>query len=761
MKVTKPITERLVTKPGEAETKPVPTPPPPAPSSGAVQHEVLADGVCVLTFDCAGTSANVFNESVLHELEEHLGIIEHDERVRSLVLRSAKEAIFIAGADLHALSASVESPADTPSPGLVDFIELGQRVFTLLASLKIPTVAAIHGACVGGGMELALACDYRIASPDKATKLGFPETQLGILPAWGGCTRLPKLVGLPVALNLILKGKTVPARKALKLGLIDAIAPKERLLELARQWLKRGKRPASRKLRVLFTNNAPLARLALPLLRARVMRDTYGHYPAVLKALEVTCLGVGDAVENSLKREREAIMQLANTDASRNLMRLFFLQERAKKVQAETGFSLRPMPARKPGTKSISSADRLPPIKHPAVIGAGVMGAGIAHWLSSRKLPVILRDLNPEAVARGMTAIHKNYEEAVKRHILTRVEARAGYDRIYPVTGDVSLKHTDLVIEAAVEKMDLKKDLFRKLAENTGPETILATNTSALSVSEIAAATHSPERVVGLHFFNPVHRMQLVEVVVGHHTDPLVLERTVRFVQQIGKLPVVVSDSPGFLVNRILMPYLMEAATLFTAGASIEDVDGAMLEFGMPMGPLRLVDEVGLDVAHHVAETLTLHFADRMNTPPILKSLLAAGLLGRKSQHGFYRHEMKKPEPNDAVRMFQQPSWANKLSRTDLQRRMVLLMINEAARCLEEEVVTAPEDVDFAMVMGTGFAPFRGGPLRYADSIGLARIVHDLQHEADMGDPYFTPCSLLLLKAKRLETFYPQKGVVA
>ncbi|HEY1173954.1 MAG TPA: 3-hydroxyacyl-CoA dehydrogenase NAD-binding domain-containing protein [Verrucomicrobiae bacterium] len=752
MKITKPITERLVTQAGKGDITPIEVT---SPAGGAVQHEVLADGTCVLTFDCPGTSANVFNESVLRELDEHIGIIGSDARVKGLVLRSAKESIFIAGADLHALSASLESSAE-PSPGLAEFIELGQRVFTHLAALKVPTVAAIHGACVGGGMELALACDYRIASPDKVTKLGFPETQLGILPAWGGCTRLPKLVGLPTALDLILKGKMLPARKAQKVGLVDATAPKERLLDLARQWLRKGKRPASRKLNVLLTNNSPVARLTLPYVRTKVMKETYGHYPAALKALEVTCLGVGAKEEESLKRERDAILALAGTEASRNLMRLFFLQERAKKIQAETGFSLRPVA----GRKVAKSFDNLPLIKRPAVIGAGVMGAGIAHWLSSRKLPVLMRDINPDAVARGMTAIHKNYDEAVKRHILTRTEARAGYDRIYPGTGDVSLRNMDIVIEAAVEKMDLKKELFRKLAAQTGPETILATNTSALSVSEIADSTPSPDRVVGIHFFNPVHRMQLVEVVVGHHTDPMVLERAVRFVQQIGKLPVVVSDSPGFLVNRILMPYLMEAATLFTAGARIEDIDAAMLEFGMPMGPLRLVDEVGLDVAHHVAETLTLHFNDRMNTPAVLKSMLGAGLLGKKSGQGFYRHEQKKPLPNEAVRMYQQPSWADKLSRADLQRRMVLLMVNEAARCLEEEVVTAPEDVDFAMVMGTGFAPFRGGPLRYADSLGLARVVKEMQHEADMGDPYFTPCSLLQRKALRNETFYPQKGVI-
>ncbi len=756
MKTTKPITERLIMKPQATPTTPPAEPTITAP--GAIQREVLGDGVCVLTFDTPGSSANVFNTATLNELNAHLTAIELDDRVRSVVLLSAKPAIFIAGADLHALSSALDSPAEVPSPGLVDFIALGQRVFVHLASLRIPTVAAVHGACVGGGMEVSLACDYRIASTDKSTKLGLPETQLGILPAWGGCTRLPKLIGLPAALDLILKGKVVPARKALKLGLVDSVVPKERLLDMARQLIRRGKRSTATSPRQFVTTNRLIARMMLPFVRAKLMRETYGHYPAVLQALEVICHNVGDTLENSLQRERDAIEVLATTEACRNLMRLFFLQERAKKVRDETGYSLRPpaRSAKQPVTESL----RLAPIKQTAVIGAGVMGAGIAQWLSSHKMPVILRNVAPDQVGRGMSTIQKLYREATKRHVMTPLEAQKGLDLIRPAATEVPLRDVDLVIEAAVEKMDLKKAIFRKLAETSGPNTILATNTSALSVSEIAAATNAPERVVGIHFFNPVHRMQLVEVVVGHQTDPVVLDRTVRFVQQIGKLPVVVSDSPGFLVNRILMPYLMEAATLFMAGASIEDIDGAMLEFGMPMGPLRLVDEVGLDVAHHVAETLSYHFQDRMHTPAILNEMTAAGLLGRKTEHGFYHHQMKQAAPNEAVKMFQEPLWAARLSREALQRRMVLLMINEAARCLEEEVVTAPEDVDFAMVMGTGFAPFLGGPLRYADTLGIEHVVKALQQECDAHSPYFAPCALLQRKLSKGETFYPQKGIV-
>jgi len=304
--------------------------------------------------------------------------------------------------------------------------------------------------------------------------------------------------------------------------------------------------------------------------------------------------------------------------------------------------------------------------------------------------------------------------------------------------------------------MDWKTQLFQRLGDLARHDAVLATNTSALSVSEIAAGTKSAERVVGIQFFNPVHRMQLVEVVVGRQTAPEVAQRALRFVQQIGKLPVLVKDSPGFLVNRILMPYLIEAGHLFEAGARTEDIDEAMLEFGMPMGPLRLIDEVGVDVASHVAEELGARFSDRMHTPRVLAQMLKAGLLGRKSGRGFYLHTSKEPEVNSGL--FQEKEWAKHFGREELQKRMVLLMVNEAARCLEEQIVTEPADVDFAMIMGTGFAPFRGGPLRHAESLGLERVVETMKRLADTGAAYFGPCSLLQKLAGERKRFYPEKG---
>jgi 3-hydroxyacyl-CoA dehydrogenase/enoyl-CoA hydratase/3-hydroxybutyryl-CoA epimerase len=705
----------------------------------AIRREITSDQICVLTFDRPGSSANVFDRAALEELDAHLDFIAGSPKLKGAVLASAKNSIFIAGADLHAL-------ANASPDELLRLIELGQAVFTRLASLRIPTVAAIHGACVGGGCEIALACDYRIATPDRVTKIGLPETQLGILPAWGGSTRLPRLVGLPKALDVILGGKTLAAKQALRYGMVDDLAPRERLVDFACRKilnqglnLRRGRHPLKR----LATNNALVANLISLRVQSQLLKKTRGHYPALFKALEVVRKGVSRSVGESLKLERDAILELAPTEECRNLIRVFFMQEHAKKC----GYLVENV-----GTKP-------KPVARAAVIGAGVMGAGIAHWLSSRSIQVVLRDINTEQVAKGMAGIARLYEGGVKRHALTKLEARAGFDRVCPATTDVPLTKADLIIEAAVEKMPLKKAIFARLGLLSGPDTILATNTSALSVTEIAESVDAPERVVGIHFFNPVHRMQLVEVVIGRKTNPQVVERAARFVQQIGKLPVLVKDSPGFLVNRILMPYLIEAGHLFESGASIEDIDESMLAFGMPMGPLRLIDEVGVDVAHHVADTLAESFKERLRAPRVLSQMLKAGLLGRKTERGFYLYNAKDPEPNTGVALFQESDAAAHLAPEELARGMALLMVNEAALCLEEEIVAEPGDVDFAMIMGTGFAPFRGGPLRYADSLGVAKVVDDLKRLAERDGLRFQPCKLLLSMAEGSRRFYPEKGL--
>jgi 3-hydroxyacyl-CoA dehydrogenase / enoyl-CoA hydratase / 3-hydroxybutyryl-CoA epimerase len=693
-----------------------------------IHRTIRDDGICLLMLDRAGSSANIFDRATLEELRGELDFIESQSgTLKGVIFASAKRSIFIAGLDLKSIGENASATE------INEIIEMGQGQFNRIAELRIPTAAAIHGAAVGGGFEISLACDWRIASPDHATKIGLPEVKIGLLPAWGGSTRLPRLIGLPKALDVILGGKTPAARSALKLGMIDAIVPAENLIAFAAKKIMEGK-PHRSGHRVV--NNPLAAMIIAKKLRPQLLAKTHGHYPAILKALEVVTRGILKSILGSLALEREGIIELVQGDACRNLIRVFFLQERAKKT-----------PATNRDGKPVSRA---------AVIGAGVMGAGIAQWLSARHLPVVLRDVNTEQVARGMSTISKLYSDGVKRHVLSRVEAREGLDRIFPAPIEAPLRHVDLVIEAAVENLELKKTLFQRLDALAGDETILATNTSALPVSELAASTRKPERVLGLHFFNPVHRMQLVEVVAARQTAPEVLDRAVKFARQIGKLPVVVKDSPGFLVNRILMPYLIEAGALFESGASIEDIDGAMLDFGMPMGPLRLIDEVGVDVALHVSKTLSAHFGGRMKIPAVLGRMMDAKMLGRKNGTGFYVHEKGDARPNPEVMKF--AAFSSTTTRTsgreELQDRMVLLMINESARCLEEQIVGAPEDVDFAMINGTGFAPFRGGPLRYADSLGAERIIGTMVKLVERGADYFAPCDLLKQMAAAGKKFY-------
>ena len=469
-------------------------------------HRVLdTDGICTLTFDRPNSSANLFDRATLRELDAHLGALEGEPHLRGLILASAKQNIFIAGADLHALGgtdrqrAAGLQPADeagaretvmekpvapavtTPcqfqsGSMLPELIQLGQAVFRRLAMLPVPKVAAIHGACVGGGFEMTLACDHRVASDARVTKVGLPEIKLGIIPAWGGCTRLPRLVGLPRALDVILAGRVLSAERALKLGLVDQLVPREQLLQIARAHILHPPKPHHPHLRIA---NNPVSAL---LIRTRAARElaakTRGNYPAPFEALDVATHGVALSVEQSLELEREAVLRLANGETCKNLLRLFLMRERAKK----------------------SPTKMHEPITRAAVIGAGVMGAGIAQCLSSRGLSVILRDVSLDQLVRGMAVVSKLYEDAVQHHQLTPLEARDGLDRVFSAATDVPLREVELVIEAAPEMLPLKRDIFRCLAAQTSPKTILATNTSALSVTEIAAATASPERVIGLHF---------------------------------------------------------------------------------------------------------------------------------------------------------------------------------------------------------------------------------------------------------------------
>jgi 3-hydroxyacyl-CoA dehydrogenase/enoyl-CoA hydratase/3-hydroxybutyryl-CoA epimerase len=686
-----------------------------------IRRETGDDHICVLTFDRPNSGANIFDAATLDELNEHLDAVEKDASLRGLIIASAKKSIFVAGADLKTLLQGAQSGE------MHEFIERGQQVFNRLADLKIPTIAIIHGASAGGGYEVALACDYRVASDAPATRIGLPETGLGLLPAWGGCTRLPRLIGAEKAAEVILKGKLYSAQEALEIGLVDEIAPPDQLLGRAREKLGAGKRKMEEGSMVGSSRRDD----SLKLSGERSVPTSATGNPALARAYEIINKTQSISPDESLRLELDGIVDLGKSESTQNLIRNFFLAEKYKK-----------------GTS------RTPPEKivHAAVIGAGVMGSGIAQWLSARGVTVILRDVAREQIDRGLANVEKIYGDAVKRGLMNEEKAKQGRARICGSTAPMELRDVQFVVEATSEKMEIKKEVFRELAMEAGPKTVVATNTSALSVSELAEVTVSPEHVIGLHFFNPVSRMKLVELVIAKQTSDETRDRSLAFVRQIGKLPVIVRDSPGFLVNRVLFPYLLDAAELVESGMDAQRIDRALVEWGMPMGPLRLIDEIGVDITIDIGNTLEKAYGQRDNVPNVLTRLRDQQMLGRKTGAGFYKYEGKAQTPNDSL---PRPEAASTPAATaeELTHRLIFLMVNEAARCVEERVVDSPEDADYGMILGTGFAPFRGGPLRFAEHFGIKRTVEELERLART-EKKFTPCEILKKHARDGTKFY-------
>jgi 3-hydroxyacyl-CoA dehydrogenase / enoyl-CoA hydratase / 3-hydroxybutyryl-CoA epimerase len=701
-----------------------------------IRREIGDDQICLLTFDRPESGANIFDAATLDELNEHLDFVENDVSLRGVIIASAKKSIFIAGADLKTLLQQAQTG------DLRAFIAGGQRILNRLGELEIPTVAAIHGACAGGGYEVTLACDYRVASDDPATRIGLPETTLGLIPAWGGCTRLPRLIGAEKAAQVILKGKLYSAQEASKLGLVDEVATRDQLLDLARKKLRDVKRKMEGGAPV--TPSADSRDLVPPIMLGN---------PAPARALEVIKNGLSASTQQALAFELDAIVDLGKTESTQNLIRNFFLAEKYKKG---------------------SSKAVVPKVVHTAVIGAGVMGSGIAQWLSSRGVTVILRDIAREQIDHGLADIEKTYADAVKRGLMTEEKAKEGRARIVASTAPMELRDVQIVIEAASEKIDIKKEIFRELAMQAGPKTIIATNTSALPVSRLADATVSPEHVIGLHFFNPVSRMKLVEVVIAKQTSDDTRERTLAFARQIGKLPVLLRDSPGFLVNRVLFPYLLDAAELFESGLDADKIDNALTQWGMPMGPLRLIDEIGVDITVDIGNTLEKAHGRRDHVPTVLLWSRDRGMLGRKTGAGFYKYEGKTQTPNESLVQWRRglhadpegaegpaippdshrdPRTLSELNETELAHRLVFLMVNEAARCVEEQVVDSAEDADYGMILGTGFAPFRGGPLRFAEHFGLKKVVAEME-ELARREEKFSPCEVLKKHARDGTKFY-------
>jgi 3-hydroxyacyl-CoA dehydrogenase / enoyl-CoA hydratase / 3-hydroxybutyryl-CoA epimerase len=682
--------------------------------------EVGADRLATLTFDSPDKKVNVFTRGAFQELEKILEELGSRRDIGCLILLSGKPWSFIAGADVEEI-ARVTDPVEAEAGS-----RMGHRLFSAWEALPFPTVAAIRGICLGGGLEISLASTYRVASDRADTKMGLPEVRLGILPGWGGSTRLPRRIGIAEALDLILTGKTVVGRKALQLGLVDALLPDARFLDALRDFaLERLDRPRQDEggvdFRELLLERNPVGRKILfDQARKKTLGQTRGHYPAPLRAIEVVRVGIEDGVKAGFDAEARAVAELATSRISKNLVHVFRLTEDAKK---ETGL---------PGAEPL-------PVHATAVLGAGVMGGGIAQLIAETDLPVRMKDVNADALASGMRHAAERFDQQVKRRRLAAPEARRKMTLIQPTLDFSGFRRADLVIEAIVEKLAVKQEVFAETARHVRDDAVLASNTSSLSIAGIGAKTPHGGRVVGMHFFNPVHRMPLVEVIVPEGSDAAAVNTVFAFTRKLGKTPVLVKDTPGFLVNRLLMFYSIESLWLLDEGYRIEDLDRAMTDWGMPMGPMALTDEVGIDVATKVAHILHEAFSDRLSLPAWFDRVPESGRLGTKNGKGFYRYEdgeRKDPDPAVYGLLGLHPRVEHPDPGT-IADRMVLPMVNEAARCLEEGIVRSAADVDLALIFGTGFPPFRGGLCRWADQEGLESIIATLERlESSAGDRF-------------------------
>lgn len=689
--------------------------------------DVGPDGLATLTFDHPDKRVNIFDREVLEELESAVDELAGRSDIGVLVLLSGKEKGFIAGADVNMI-ADVRDPVEAEAG-----VRFGQRVFASWEALPFPTVAAIRGACMGGGTEIALASTWRVASDHQSTKIGLPETKLGIIPAWGGSTRLPRLVGIEQALDVILAGKNVYPRKALRIGLIDALLADARFHDLVRDFA-RGKMGEKRRSRAgggfdvkeLLLEKNPLGRKILfDQAEKQTLSKTGGNYPAPLEALEVIRTGIEEGMQAGFNAEARAAGTLAVSAEAKNLIHVFQLMESSKGKGGET-----------PDAREV---------KNLAVLGAGAMGGGIGQLAAEKGIAVRLKDIEQPALASGMEHASRVFRRQVKKRRLSEQELKRKMALLRPTLDYTGFRRVDAVIEAIVEKLPVKQKVFAEVAGEVGADTILASNTSALSIDAIAKDTPNPERVVGMHFFNPVDKMPLIEVIAGERSADWAVDTVVALSRDLGKVPVRVKDSPGFLVNRLLTFSLGEALWLVADGYRIEDVDRAMKAWGMPMGPIALTDEVGVDIAIEVAHTLNAAYGDRLPLPEWVDRPQEDGRLGKKNGKGFYRYddgERQDPDPEVYELIGVEPTAEDPDPRTIVDR-MVLRMVDEAARCLDEGVVASPGELDLAMILGTGFPPFRGGVCRYADQRGPEEIVHTLEALTGEVGPRYQPSDAL------------------
>jgi len=708
--------------------------------------EIDNNGVANLILDLPGEKVNKLSRPVLEELEKALNVIDGNKAISVLLITSNKKDIFIAGADINEIKDII-----TEKDARVK-VKKGQDILTKIANLKFPTIAVIDGACMGGGCELALACDYRVVVASVKTNLGLPEVNLGIIPGFGGTQRLPSLVGLPNALKIILSGKPIDYKKAYKIGLADLIVRKEflesSLSDFVTEILKKNNRfykkqkSLKRKryiLEVLFFGKALIYHLA----KKDLLNKTKGFYVAPFYALEVIKKTYGTSyISRGLKIELDAFCELVVSDISKNLIELFFIGEEIKKDDG------------------IGGKAKIRDVKETAVLGAGIMGGGIAWSLANADINVRMKDIASESIAVGYQQISKIFKQLKRIRKVTQNQINMKMARVSSSTDYSGFKNLDLVIEAAPENIILKKNILAELEHKIKEDTIIASNTSSLSIDDMSHALKEPERFVGMHFFNPVNRMPLVEIIKGHKTSDETLATVVDLAKKLKKTPIVVKDVSGFLVNRILLPFMNEAAYLLQDGADIAKIDEVIERFGMPMGPFSLADVVGIDVGVKVANSLYESYGSRMEVALTLNRMLEKhpDSLGKKSNKGFYLYP-KKEINRDILRIVAEARREENIHSIHISNnliidRCILTMVNEAAKCIDEGVVKNARYLDMAMIMGTGFPAFRGGILKYADARGIKDVVKRLEDLNKKLGERFEVSKLLIDMAKNNKTFY-------
>lgn len=703
----------------------------------------ITNNIGTIEFDQKDSKVNVLTAETLKELDSILEEVKKQVSLEALIILSRKKDVFIAGADIKEIESITEAEEGEQKS------KAGQDIFNKLEDLNIPTIAVIDGVALGGGCELALACQYRLATFNEKIRIGLPEVNLGILPGFGGTCRLPRVAGIAEGLKMILTGKPVDSRKALKIGLVDKLVPSAGLSESIQEFIaqiKSGKflenkynRRCRKPLQKILEGSLIVQALTFSRAKKSVLQSTKGFYPAPLKALEVIKENYYLNRTKGLLLEAKAFGELVQTEICKNCIHVFHISEKYRKLKLEGAQGVLP--------QSIQKA---------AVLGAGVMGGGIAQLLSVQDIWVRLKDINYAALQKGLQSAAKIYQEAVKKRRLTKSEAARRMAHISFSLDYTGFKNTDIVIEAVVEDMSLKRKVFKELSEVTGPQTILATNTSALSVTEMARQTKDPSKVIGIHFFNPVHRMPLIEVITTPLTSQETIISTLEFVRRLGKTPILVKDSCGFLVNRVLLGYVNEAGRILEECGQPELIDKLMTSFGMPMGPALLSDEVGLDVGIKVLHILAEGLGERFKPTALFEQIYGQKFFGKKSGKGFYIHATdKKRKVNPGVLKILTKVPKKDFKPQEYLKRMLYLMINEAAKCLEEGIVAEPAVVDVGMIFGTGFPAFRGGLLKYADAVGITNIVDDLKSfEQIFKSERFRPCRYLEELKKNKNGFY-------